>query len=564
MIMLTHISIQNFITIDQCAIDLASGLVTITGDTGAGKSLLIQAIHFALGAKTTWTHSSDQPTIVSLVFDLQHCPEGQQQLEDAGIPYEDNTCIITRNTNPKKKNSYRVNHSPCTRSQIQSLAEILIHVHGQHATFALLKNNQQRKMLDQMIDHDLLKATSEHFQLWQHSQKQLEQLQAQEAQQSQQMALLRYQLEELGEVNCQQSHAISIDHMLKRMNQADEIIAVCEQACHQIKGEDTYALLPKITQLKHNLDKRLSSIEEAKEASALLDQGATMVHEAYDILESIRNNTEHDPATMQALDDELGMLHQLARKHQVSIEELETREKYLQEELQQFENNQQQLSDLENTVTQEAKAYKAAAKALSHARKEAIPTLEKKVMHNMQALNFLQAAITIELSSQEEQFSHEGYDQINFLIATNPGHEPAPMNKIASGGELSRISLALQLSLMSDHDQATLIFDEVDVGISGKTAAMVGEQLYSLGCQRQVICITHLAQVAAQGHQHLQVRKQAEKSSTSTFITSLNHDDRIMEIARIIGGIELDDSSTEHAKKLLSKHPPIAPSEDIC
>ena len=175
-------------------------------------------------------------------------------------------------------------------------------------------------------------------------------------------------------------------------------------------------------------------------------------------------------------------------------------------------------------------------------------------MRRMQALNFHQALIKIELSSHEEQLSYEGFDQVHFLIATNPGHELAPMNKIASGGELSRISLALQLSLMSEHNQTTLIFDEVDVGISGKTAAMVGEQLYKLGCQRQVICVTHLAQVAAQGHQHLCVCKKLQDSSTSTTIDSLSHDERVDEIARIIGGMELDQSTVEHAKKLLSKH----------
>ena len=270
-----------------------------------------------------------------------------------------------------------MNHHPCTRSQIQKLAATLVHVHGQHATLALLKNNQQRHMLDQMVNPDLLKTTGHHFQRWQNSQEQLKELQAQEAQQSQQMALLRYQLDELNEVNCQKSHVVNIDHTLKRMNQANEIIAVCEQACHQLKGDDSHALLSKIIELKHQLDKRLSSIDEVKEASALLDQSATMLSEAYTILETILENTEHHPSAIHALDEELGSLHQLARKHQVPIEALEATKEHLHHQLHQFENNQERLSDLENTVAREAKAYTTAAKALSEARKQAIPSLEK-------------------------------------------------------------------------------------------------------------------------------------------------------------------------------------------
>lgn len=552
--MLTQINIQHFITIEHCMIDLGHGLITITGDTGSGKSMLIQAIHFALGAKSTLSTKEHHTPYVSLVFDITSCPEAQNQLKEAGIPYEENTCILSRTLSENKKSLYRINNLPCTRLQAQTLGSCLIHVHGQHATFALLKHHQQRAMLDQMIDPALLQKTHLHYQQWKTYQSQWQDAKQKQEQHANQSALLRYQLDELSEVNCKQAHTRSIEDTLKRMNQADEIIDLCERVNHQLKGDEHKALIPQTEALSHAIIKQLATLPEAQEAALLLEQSATLMSEAQTLLMDIHSQTEVNPGALQALDEELSTLHQLARKHQVKLDELEATEQQLHKALSHLEHDDQQLAALEQKVEHEAKAYQKVAQQLSQARSKAIPLLEKKVMQHMKALNFLQAKICIELHTDSSQMSKDGYDQINFLIATNPGHEPGPLNKIASGGELSRISLALQLSLMADHDHATLIFDEVDVGISGKTAAMVGEQLRGLGRCRQVLCITHLAQVAAQGTQHLQVSKNACRDKTITQIKTLNASERIEAIANIIGGIELDQSSIQHAKQLLNHH----------
>ena len=303
--MLTHISIENFITITKSHVDLCEGLTCITGDTGAGKSLLIQAIHFALGSKMSQSKTIQQPTRVSLVFDLEHLPQVSAQLASENILIEETQCIITRILNTRNKSRYTINNTPCTRTVVQQIGAELLHVHGQHATFALLKKDHQRDFLDQLIKPQLKTQTQQAYRQWQTNKKKLQALQDSEQQNQSRQELLTYQLDELSQVNCSQTHTETIENELKQMNQAETILDTCQLVCDQIKNEPHTAVLPQIAQLLKNTQAITNTVSQAKNAESILYQVEALLNEAYDELNSIASQTQHNPSHLQQLNDQI-------------------------------------------------------------------------------------------------------------------------------------------------------------------------------------------------------------------------------------------------------------------
>jgi len=553
--MLSHIHIRNFAIVDLLELDLAPGMSTLTGETGAGKSILLDALGLALGDRAdsgVVRHGCDRAEI-NASFDIHNQPQVQQWLAEHELD-QDNECLIRRTLTKDGRSKGYINGLPQPLAALRELGEMLVDIHGQHAHQALLRRNQQRNTLDQYAGNEKqLTKLSQAYRQWAQLKQALETLQRDKDEREAKLELLKYQTTELESLAPQANELQQLDLEHQRLANANQLLSASQQALQQLHDNDEGALISQLQRLTRELselqavDNTLSSICE------LLDGAAIQLDEAVNELRHYQDTVELDPQQLQQVEQRLTALHDMARKHHCKPEQLAELQQSLQQQLDDIESADVKYGALESEIASAAQHYLALANKLSSARKKAAKKLEKAVTENLQRLSMGGSYFEIALTPLAEgEFSADGLEKIEFLICTNPGQPAQAMSKIASGGELSRISLAIQVVTCQVHGIATVIFDEVDVGIGGGTAEIVGQMLRSLGKHSQVLCVTHQPQVAAQGHQHLQVRKQADKASTTTSIVALTDEARIDELARMLGGITITEQTRAHAGEMLS------------
>ncbi|MDD5214143.1 MAG: DNA repair protein RecN [Methylococcales bacterium] len=553
--MLLNLSILDLAIVKSLQLDLSQGMTVLTGETGAGKSILLTALGLALGERATadYVRPNCKRAEVNLEFDLTAMPIALAWLQENEFD-ENGHCLIRRVIGSDGRSKAFINNRPVTLQTLQIFTRQLVEIHGQHAHLTLLENEEQRRLLDNYgKTAPLLEQVNACFRNWQIAQHELQQLQKKQSQAQQREALLRYQLEELEALNLGQFDYNALSDTHKKLANLEQILMTGQNELDALYDADKSAF----RQLKNSL-KALTQLEqfapELQSVNSLLNEAQIQIEEAMYELRHFLESQEVDPAQFQEIEQQLGVLQTLSRKHHVKPEELFELQQNLENELAQLSHSGERIVELENLTTQYQQAYFPLAEKLTEQRQKSAKKLQLQISKMMKELGMPNGEFLVEINSLAgETPKLNGNDNVTFLISANVGLPPKPLSKVASGGELSRISLAIQVTTASDKTTPTMIFDEVDSGIGGGIAEIVGQKLNQLSNKRQVLCVTHLPQVAAQAHQHLYVEKQHHEDMTASRVRLLEDEERVLETARMLGGVEITDNTLAHAREMLTK-----------
>ncbi len=551
--MLNRIHIKDLAIITTLDVEFNDRMTVLTGETGAGKSILIDALGLVLGdrANNGMIRTDSPRAEITTAFSLDGCPAAAQWLEQNGIE-SDGECLLRRVLVREGPSRAFVNGSPVPIKSLQSLGELLVDIHGQHAHQSLLRRDRQRELLDEYGSSNVLcGSVGETFEQWREVSAQLEALRRQSLERADRMDLLGYQVGELSALALGDDELDSLEQEHRRLSNAGQLMQQCGMLLGLLYDEEDstqtrLARASRILEEMSSLDTGLSGSLE------MLENASIQIGEAVTNLRHYVEGVEEDPQRLLQVEARLGDIQDLARKYRCRPEELNLRLDVLRGELEQLNSAGQQLGALEQRSAELAVEYRGKAQELHEQRVANAARLEREVTEIIQSLGMPEGRFGVLIKAlPEEKAGASGIDRVEFQVSTNPGHPTQPLAKVASGGELSRMSLAIQVATINCGQIPTLIFDEVDVGIGGGVAEIVGRLLARLGSGRQVLCVTHLPQVASQGHQHLLVQKSSNGKAVTTSIESLEEEPRVQEIARMLGGVEITDTTLEHAREMM-------------
>lgn len=555
--MLVHIAIKNLAIVKKVDLALGQGLTAITGETGAGKSIALDALGLCLGdrAESNMVREGSDKAEVVAHFDIKDVPNALAFLTENELQQDDNLheCFIRRVISPEGRSKAFVNGIPVNLSQLKTLGKTLALIHGQHAHYQFLKPENQRLILDKYAQHtDLLSSTGTNYQTYTRSLRELTELKDQQQQRLDRSQLLAYQVQELDEFSLGENEFESLEQEFKKLNNTQGLLGNTESALHVLKYNDDSNAISLLNQSIKSLNE-IAQYDDA--ANAILESLQSALIQAEDACGELANyqaNLESDPEQLKMLEERYSTCLDLARKHHVQPEALYQTHLQLNDEYQQLTQQEDSLSALIEQVDGQLLTYKKTAKALSQSRTKSALKLAAQIQLSIREMNLPHAHVAVKVihDAQAAPVSF-GNDVVQIHLSVNPGQKPDLMEKVVSGGELSRIGLALQVISSKDTHIPTMVFDEVDTGISGPTAALVGKLLRKLGDKSQVMCVTHLPQVAAQAHNQLFVSKVTDGKSTETTLLKLTKQERVNEIARLLAGDELTDTAIANAKDLL-------------
>ena len=554
--MLTQLTINNFAIVRQLEIELAKGMSVITGETGAGKSIAIDALGLCLGQRieTSMVREGQERAEICATFFIEPTNPAYQWLQEQELQDPDNPsdCILRRVINADGRSKAFINSTPVSASQLKEIGQYLIHINGQHASQLLLKNDYQLQLVDTFAHHnDLLAQMREDYRAWKNLQTQVKNFQQKVAENEAKKQLLQYQVEELDEFALRPNEYLELEEDQRRLSNSEQLTQLSQSALQLLSENETVSIdsmLYRATQYideLSELDPRYASVQ------TMLNDALIQVQEATSEVQHLASHIEQDPMLLQEIEQRLGQALQLARKHNVKPEELVEWHQKLKAELTALLD----FSESEERLILEEKAafekMQHTAKQLHESRCQAAGKLAQQVTHSIKGLAMENAEFFIEVNSDLTKVTANGADNIVFTLRSNLGQQAQPLAKVASGGELSRISLAIQVLTSDQSAIPTLIFDEVDVGISGKTASVVGKLLRQLGDKCQVLCVTHLPQVACHGHHQFNVEKFTVDDKTETKMTALSQEERVPALARLLGGSEITDLALANAQEML-------------
>ena len=554
--MLTQLTINNFAIVRQLEIELAKGMSVITGETGAGKSIAIDALGLCLGQRieTSMVREGQERAEICATFFIEPTNPAYQWLQAQELQDPDNPsdCILRRVINADGRSKAFINSTPVSASQLKEIGQYLIHINGQHASQLLLKNDYQLQLVDSFAHHhDLLAQMREDYRAWKNLQTQVKNFQQKVAENEAKKQLLQYQVEELDEFALRPNEYLELEEDQRRLSNSEQLTQLSQSALQLLSENETVSIdsmLYRATQYideLSELDPRYASVQ------TMLNDALIQVQEATSEVQHLASHIEQDPMLLQEIEQRLGQALQLARKHNVKPEELVEWHQKLKAELTALLD----FSESEERLILEEKAafekMQRTAKQLHESRCQAAEKLAQQVTHSIKGLAMENAEFFIEVNSDLTKVTANGADNIVFTLRSNLGQQAQPLAKVASGGELSRISLAIQVLTSDQSAIPTLIFDEVDVGISGKTASVVGKLLRQLGDKCQVLCVTHLPQVACHGHHQFNVEKFTVDDKTETKMTALSQEERVPALARLLGGSEITDLALANAQEML-------------
>lgn len=552
--MLKQLNIRDFAIIDEIELTFNKGMTVLTGETGAGKSILIDALGQVLGDRADTgmiRHERDRAEITA-IFSFHGNEQVAAILEEQAITPDDNELLIRRVITKQGASRVFINNTPVTVQLLRQIGENLIDIHGQHAHQSLSKHEIQRQLLDDFGDHPgTLTEVAEIYQRWQDARSQLDAL-SNNSDQTATMSLLRYQVDELDSLTLGAGEYEQLDEEHRKLANTNRLLETAQHALTIFReGDET--IFSSISGIINDLRELRRYDESLGNIIQTLDDAAIQINEASDELRVYIDNLQVDPDQLQVVENRISQLHDMARKHQVQPQQLASHLNGLKNQLNEMENNRELIEELQIQRSRAMEDYSVAAEKLHQTRKKAAQEMSAAISTKLKQLGMPNGQFMIAVESRDGQDPKPyGKDQIDFLVNTNPGQDLQPLRKVASGGELSRISLAIQTCSHRNNGNTSLVFDEVDAGIGGGVAEIVGNLLHQLAQTHQVFCVTHLAQVASQGDHHLQVNKSSTKTSTETKVTELNPDERIEEIARMLGGIQITEQSREHAKEMLN------------
>lgn len=561
--MLTQLSIHHYAIVDSLEIEFRPGMTVITGETGAGKSIILGALGLALGdrADKGVVSNNASRTDISAHFDTHDQALAKAWLADNELltEQEPELCLLRRVVTDDGRSKAWINGFPVTMQVLKTVGEMLIDIHSQHEHQSLLSRNTHQRLLDAYIaEHELQEQVRKSSRDWRKNRDAMEALRTQSETFAAQLQLLSYQLKELEELNLQDGEPEALDAEYKQLSSADNTLAAAQQLLNLCGEGEEMSLqmgLHQALSLLHDLPVKTPALDAVHE---LLSSAAIQVEEAVHELRHSIDAFDANPQRLEQINERLGEIHQMARKHKCRPEDLLPLQHSLEAQLQAMAHNDEALAERKTEDARLSAHYQTVAQRLSQARAAGATALAQQINQQIAELGMSQARLLVQLTPLEKtQPNPSGQESVEFLVSTNPGQAPRPLIKIASGGELSRISLAIQVITAQTSAIPTLVFDEVDVGIGGGVARAVGTLLKQLGAKGQVLCVTHQAQVASQAQTHLFVSKSVQgEQSSGTRIRELTREEKIKEVARMLGGEtgteDFTPESLAHAQEMLN------------
>jgi len=555
--MLTQLTINNFAIVRHLDIELAKGLSVITGETGAGKSIAIDALGLCLGqrADASMLRNGQERAEVCATFRIEPRSPAALWLKTQELEDQDNptSCILRRIISNEGHSKAFINGTPVSAAALKELAQYLIQINSQHASQLLLKADHQLQLLDNFCAHqDLLAQMRKDYQHWKALQHQLDLFKQKVAENEAKKQLLQYQVNELDEFNLQDNEYLELEEDHKRLSNSEELTSLTQSVLQILSENETVSADGLLYRALQQLDELVELDGQYSGVQSMLNEALIQVQEAVNEMQTLASAIEQDPHSLEEIENRMSQAIHLARKHRVQPENLVEFHRTLKSELMQlvdFSGGEDEL------LAQEKAAFdkmQTTAAALHRSRQTGADKLAQSVTKSIKQLAMENAQFFIELKTDFNKVNANGADSVIFNLQSNPGQNAQPLAKTASGGELSRIALTLQVLTSDKSAIPTLIFDEIDVGISGATASVVGKLLRRLGQKCQVLCVTHLPQVACQGNQHFSVEKLTIDGKTETNMTALSPQQRVKALAKLLGGTKITDNALANAQELLN------------
>ena len=554
--MLQQLTINNFAIVDQLEIELESGMTVLTGETGAGKSIMLDALGLTLGdrADRDVIRGGAERADITACFTLPDNPEVTHWLKQNDFDTDDNGCILRRVVSKDGRSRAYINGQPTTLVNLRDLGEMLVDIHSQHEHQSLLKISTHQRLLDDYcgLQNEALEVRTLATK-WRQLDAELEQIKKRAEESNAQYQLLSYQVNELEELDLGEGQLKKLEDEHKKLSHGESSLQVNQEVLELCSENEEFNLEQALNKTVSLLQGIPYASKHTEEAVTLFNTALIQVEEASTTLKQAIDQFELNPQRLEEIDEKLGLIHELARKHHVPASDLPELFLKLSDELSGLSEADVQIELMQEELEKLLFLYQKTAAKLSKARGKGAIKLAEEINSQLGGLGMESASFSVALEQYNDTTPRTaGLEGIEFLVSTNPGQPPRPLVKVASGGELSRISLAIQVVTAQTSSIPSLIFDEVDVGIGGGVAKSVGELLRQLGNKGQVLCVTHQPQVASQGHHHLYVSKSSDKDSTATQLNVLDKHERIEEIARMLGGEKVSDKSRAHAKELLA------------
>jgi DNA repair protein RecN (Recombination protein N) len=550
--MLQNLSIRNIAIADNIDIDWHVGMTSISGETGAGKSILLNSLSLALGdrADSNVVRYGEKRAEVVASFDVSRIEAAKQWLSERELD-DGNECLLRRTVSNEGRSRAFINGQPVPLAELKVLGEHLIDIHSQHAHQSLLRHETHLKLLDEYAGHEkLLQQVKDAWISWQGLERKLNTLTQSNDEREARRQLLEYQCQELEALELEAGEVELLETEFRRIQKSESLLLQSHSALDALADENNENATQILKAALHRLQKIDDSDNTLSNAISLLDSAVIQVEECTSDLENYIDSFNVDNERSHYLEARLDSIHTLSRKHNISSEQLYDFSQELQAEVAQLNDSQGSLESLSEEVASRKKHYAKYATQLSQKRKSTAKAFAKEVIEKLNQLAMPGAQFEVAFLPQSKAAT-SGIDIVEYQISLNPGQPLQALAKVASGGELSRVSLAIQVICAEHSTIPTLVFDEVDVGISGATAEIVGHMLRQVGTRGQVICVTHLPQVAALGHNHCIVEKQRSADTTTSTIKHLSSEHRIDEIARMLGGIDITAQTRAHAEEML-------------
>ncbi len=554
--MLTEIRIRNFAVIERLSLAVGPGFSVLTGETGAGKSILLGALGLTLGdrASADILRPGADRAEVTAVFEPEPASEATQWLVDHDLD-ADGECVVRRVIPREGRSRAYVNGQPVPVQSLRALGDRLMDIHGQHEHQSLIRRDVQRRIVDKLGDcGSLVEKTSTAFGTLKTLMEDHERLVDANAGRDARADLLRHHLGELDALDLGDTELPELEAEARRVENVERLAGGVHAALEALFDRDSGSAQAVLGGAARTLNELVELDDRLAEAAELVAAAEIQASEAADSLRRYVDHLDADPGRAAWLAERIGTAHGLARKHRVSAHELPALRTRLRTELDELDNTDQRLEELDKAVAQARDRYLKHAKTLSRRRHKTAADFGKRITEVMQGLGMPGGRFDARVTTQEPPAtSAHGIDVVEFLVSANPGQPTQPLGRVASGGELSRISLAIQVVAAGAAPVPSMVFDEVDAGVGGGVAQIVGEQLRALGAVRQVLCVTHLPQVASQAGHQFRVSKLTDGKSTRTTIAALDDDQRIEELARMLGGVEITETTRDHAREMIDR-----------
>ena len=553
--MLAELYIENIAVIQKASIHFKDGFHVFTGETGAGKTILISAINAVLGARTyrEIIRTGEEHALVTALF-TELSPEISEKISALGYPVEDGQIMVQRTLDLDGRGSCKIDGKPATVALLREVSSLLIDIHGQHDNQELLSAERHLSFLDNFGDYGSELADYQAvYEKWETCRKKLEKLETDESSRLQRLDTLQFQLQEIGKAELEDGEEEELELKKKRIRNSEKITETLGRIYELLQGDDdgTPGVMDSLEEMSGSLDQAAKFLPELTDYNSKISDAYYTLEDLQSIVRDTLEDSDFDPRMLDEVESRLDVIYRLKKKYGGSIAEILDYYEKINLECEELSNSDELIETLKEQFSSLKKELRTAADRLTACRMEAALRFTDRVKNELQFLDM--ANVVLKISRTEKDFSPNGCDEVEFLISTNAGEEARPLAKIASGGELARIMLAIKNVLAEKDDIGTIIFDEVDTGVSGRAAQKIGVKLAEVAKHRQVICVTHLAPVAAQASHHYKIYKTVEGGRTFTKVEELSEEARVRELARIMVGENITESALESARELMKK-----------